>query len=68
MSYRCKKCTVVCNHAQIRVVTERDANRNIVQEKALCRDCAADMRINVPAPAEYKAPDVETARVLIGSA
>lgn len=46
MSYRCDQCREVCNHTQIRVVTEvreREWPRTgteIAREENLCRRCA----------------------------
>jgi Fe-S-cluster containining protein len=79
VSYRCTKCKTVCNHSQIRVVTEtRERNypksgREIAKEEALCRECAVEMKINVP-PVRETMPngqgahaEGETKSVLIGS-
>lgn len=79
MSYRCQKCKAVCNHSQIRVVTETrerqwpKSGREIAEEKALCRECAVEMKINVP-PVRETMPngqgdhtERETKSVLIGS-
>ena len=75
MSYRCQKCKVVCNHSQIKVVTERYADRNIKKEQALCEDCAVEMKINVPVPAVFVqgngigiGEEVEQESTLVGSA
>ncbi len=77
MSYRCTKCKTVCQHSQIKVVTETrerqwpGKGREIAREDKLCRDCAVEMKINVP-PASNVLPngqtENETKSVLIGSA
>lgn len=54
MSYRCDGCNAVCDHQQIRIVTETRTMPNhtqqIVREEALCETCAkshdADVTVN----------------------
>jgi MinD superfamily P-loop ATPase len=75
VSYRCQKCKTVCNHSQIKVVTERYDDRNIKKEQALCEDCAVEMKINVRSPAAFVPngqgvleAEGESKSVLVGSA
>ena len=80
MSYRCNACNVVCNHAQIKVVTEtRPRTRGgweIAKESCFCEDCAVKNEINVPVRAvkatpngegHFHAEDDEQGSTLVGS-
>jgi Fe-S-cluster-containing hydrogenase component 2 len=51
MSYRCDECRILCEHQQIRVVTETRTMANntqqIAKEKALCEECAKKIKTDV---------------------
>lgn len=59
MSYRCQNCNVVCEHPQLRLVTERrlllaGEGWQIAREMELCKDCYADLSVNVPPAPEAR--------------
>ena len=52
MSYRCDECSALCEHQQIKIVTEYRTNeythaQQIAKEKALCEECAVKIKGDV---------------------
>lgn len=76
MSYRCERCTTVCDNKQIRVVTETRMRNHpkrgseIAKEECLCAECAlqAGSMVKVSPPRNGALPNVSMPTNVVGSA
>lgn len=76
MSYRCERCTTVCENKQIRVVTETRVRNHpkrgseIAKEECLCAECAlaAGSMVKVVPARNGALPHVQAPTNIIGSA